>query len=128
MVMAKKVLQPEAWTPRGPYSLGTQVGNLAFVAGQISQDNDGKVIGPGDVKAQTRVVIEKIRQILAEAGMTLEDVVSTTVYLQSLSDYKGMNEVYAALFKKDFPARATVRADLAGEGLLVEIAAIAARG
>ncbi|EKD22069.1 MAG: Endoribonuclease L-PSP [uncultured bacterium] len=60
--------------------------------------------------------------------MTLEDVVSTTVYLQNLSDYKEMNEVYAALFKKDFPARATVRADLAGEGLLVEIAAIAARG
>lgn len=126
--MPKKVLQPKAWIPRGPYSLGTQVGNLAFVAGQISQDNEGKLIGPGDVKAQTRVVIEKIQQILAEAGMTLEDIVSTTVYLQNLSDYKDMNEVYAELFKKDFPARATVRADLAGEGLLVEIAAIAARG
>jgi 2-iminobutanoate/2-iminopropanoate deaminase len=128
MVMAKKVLQPKGWVPRGPYSLGTQVGNLAFVAGQISQDNEGKVIGPGDVKTQTRVVIEKIQRILAEAGMTLEDVVSATVYLQSLSDYKEMNEVYSALFKQDFPARATVRADLAGEGLLVEIAAIAARG
>lgn len=126
--MPKKVLEPKRWTPRGPYSLGTQVGNLAFVAGQISQDNDGKVIGPGDVKAQTRVVIEKIQQILAEAGMTLEDVVSTTVYLQDLSDYKAMNEVYASLFKGVFPARATVRADLAGDGLLVEIAAIAARG
>lgn len=126
--MPKKVLQPKGWIPRGPYSLGTQVGNLAFVAGQISQDNEGKPIGPGDVKTQTRIVIEKIQQILAEAGMTLEDVVSTTVYLQNLSDYKDMNEVYAAFFKKDFPARATVRADLAGEGLLVEIAAIAARG
>jgi len=126
--MPKKVLQPKAWVPRGPYSLGTQAGNLVFVAGQISLDNDGKVIGPGDVKAQTRVVIEKIRQVLAEAGMTLDEVVSTTVYLQDLSDYKEMNEAYAALFKKDFPARATVRADLAGEGLLVEIAAIAARG
>lgn len=126
--MAKKVLQPKRWIPRGPYSLGTQVGNLAFVAGQISQDNDGKTIGPGDVRAQTRVAIEKIQQILTEAGMTLEDVVSTTVYLQDLSDYKAMNEIYTELFKKDFPARATVRADLAGEGLLVEIAAIAARG
>jgi len=126
--MPKKVLQPKRWIPRGPYSLGTQVGNLAFVAGQISRDNDGTLIGPGDVKAQTRVVIEKIQEILAEAGMTLEDVVSATVYLQNLSDYKDMNEVYATLFKKDFPARATVRADLAGEGVLVEIAAIAARG
>ena len=126
--MSKKVLQPKRWVPRGPYSLGTQVGNLAFVAGQISQDNDGKVIGSGDVKVQTRVVIEKIRQILMEAGMTMEDIVSTTVYLQNLSDYKAMNEVYTELFKKDFPARATVRVDLAGEGLLVEIAAIAVQG
>jgi len=125
--MPKKILQPKAWVPRGPYSLGTQIGNFAFVAGQIAQDNDGKVIGAGDVKPQTRVVIEKIRQILAEAGMTLDDVGSTTVYLQNLSDYKAMNEVYSELFKKDFPARATVRADLAGEGLLVEISAIAVR-
>ncbi|TXL70062.1 RidA family protein [Vineibacter terrae] len=125
--MSKKVLQPKAWIPRGPYSLGTQVGNMVFISGQISQDNDGKAIGPGDAKAQTRVVIEKMQLILAEAGMTLDDVVSTTVYLQDLADYAAMNAVYIELFKKDFPARATVRADLAGEGLLVEIAGIAVK-
>lgn len=123
--MSKKVLQPKKWIPRGPYSLGTQIKNMVFLSGQISQDNEGKVIAPGDAKAQTRCVIEKIQLILAEAGMTLNDVVSTTVYLQNLSDYAAMNEVYIEFFKKDFPARATVRADLAGEGLLVEIAGIA---
>ena len=123
----KKVLQPKEWTPRGPYSLGTQLGNLAFLSGQIAQDNDGKVIGAGDVKAQTGVVIDKIEQILAQAGMALGDVMSTTVYLQSLDDYAAMNEVYSARFKGVLPARATVRADLAGQGLLVEISAIAAR-
>jgi 2-iminobutanoate/2-iminopropanoate deaminase len=54
-------------------------------------------------------------------------VVSCTVYLQSLDDYKAMNEVYSARFGQDFPARATVRADLAGSGLLVEISAIAVK-
>ena len=123
----KKALQPKKWTPRGPYSLGTQLGNLAFLSGQIAQDNDGKTIGASDVKAQTTVVIDKIEQILAEAGMGLGDVMSTTVYLQSLADYAAMNEIYSARFKGVMPARATVRADLAGEGLLVEISAIAAR-
>lgn len=125
--MPKKVLQPKKWIPRGPYSLGTQISNMVFMSGQISQDNDGKVIAPGDAKAQTRCVIEKMQLILEEAGMTLNDVVSTTVYLQSLSDYAAMNEAYVEFFKKDFPARATVRADLAGEGLLVEISGIAVK-
>jgi reactive intermediate/imine deaminase len=124
----KKALQPKQWIPRGPYSLGTQLGNLVFLAGQIAQDNDGKTIGSGDVKAQTAVVIDKIEQILGEAGMGLADVMSTTVYLQSLADYAAMNEVYRSRFTGVMPARATVRADLAGEGLLVEISAIAARG
>ena len=122
----KKALQPKKWIPRGPYSLGTQLGNFVFLSGQIAQDNDGKAIGT-DVKAQTTVVIDKIEQILAEAGMGLDDVMSTTVYLQSLSDYGAMNEVYRSRFKGVMPARATVRADLAGEGLLVEISAIAGR-
>ncbi|HUP06594.1 MAG TPA: RidA family protein [Caldimonas sp.] len=122
----KKALQPKQWIPRGPYSLGTQLGNLVFLSGQIAQDNDGKAIG-ADVKAQTAVIIDKIEQILAEAGMGLDDVMSTTVYLQSLGDYAAMNEVYSARFKGVKPARATVRADLAGAGLLVEISAIAAR-
>lgn len=126
--MPKKILRPKNWIPAGPYSLGTQIGNFAFLSGQIAQANDGSVIGAGDAKAQTEVIIDKIEEILAEAGMGLADVVSTTVYLQSLSDYKAMNEVYSARFKSDFPARATVRADLAGEGLLVEISVIAARG
>lgn len=125
--MPKKILKPAKWTPRGPFSLGTQLGNLVFLAGQIPQDNDGEPINPGDVKGQTEVVIDKIEQILAEADMTLEDVVSTTIYLQSLDDYDAMNVVYTARFGSNFPARATVRADLAGHGLLVEISAIAAK-
>ena len=66
-------------------------------------------------------------EYLVGVGMGLDDVVQTTVYLQSLDDYAGMNEVYSARFQEPYPARATVRADLAGAGLLVEISAIAGR-
>ena len=125
--MAKTKLVPKSWIPAGPYSLGTQLGNLAFLSGQIATANDGSVIGGGDVKAQTEIVIDKMVAILDEAGMTLDDVLQTTVYLQSLDDYAGMNDVYSARFKAPFPARATVRADLAGAGLLVEISCIAGR-
>ena len=125
--MPKKLLKPKSWIPAGPYNLGTNVGNLAFLSGQIAQANDGSTIGEGDAKAQTEVIIDKIEEILDEAGMGLADVVQTTVYLQTLDDYASMNEVYSARFGGDFPARATVRADLAGEGLLVEISAIAAK-
>ena len=125
--MAKKPLKPKKWIPGGPYSLGTQIGNMAFLSGQIAVANDGSVIGLGDAKEQTSIVIDKIEDLLAEAGMGLDDVVSTTVYLQTLDDYGPMNEIYSARFKDPYPARATVRADLAGKGLLVEISAIAAK-
>ena len=125
--MAKTKLVPKSWVPAGPYSLGTQVGNFAFLSGQIATANDGSIIGGADVKAQTEVVIDKIVEILAEADLGLEDVVQTTVYLQSLEDYAGMNKVYSARFQEPYPARATVGADLAGAGLLVEISAIAGR-
>lgn len=126
--MAKKILQPKSWAkPSSPYSPGTQVGNLVCVAGQVSQDKDGRIVAKGDVRQQTRVAIGRIGEVLAEAGMTLADVMATTVYLKHLTDFQAMNEVYRELFKGDFPARATVEANLADEELLVEIAAIAAR-
>jgi reactive intermediate/imine deaminase len=126
--MPKKILQPAAWAkPGSPYSPGTQVGNLVCVAGQVSQDADGRIVGAGDVQRQTRVAIERIREVLAEAGMTLDDVMATTVYLKHLTDFQAMNEIYRELFRRDFPARATVQANLADEELLVEITAIAAR-
>lgn len=124
--MAKTKLVPKNWIPAGPYSLGTQLGNIAFLSGQIATANDGSIIG-GTAQAQTEIVIDKMVEILDEAGMTLDDVVQTTVYLQTLDDYAGMNEVYSARFKEPFPARATVCADLAGAGLLVEISCIAGR-
>jgi reactive intermediate/imine deaminase len=126
--MPKKILQPQGWVkPRSPYSPGTQLGNLVCVAGQVSQDPEGRIVAKGDVRGQTKVAIERIQAVLAKAGMTLADVMATTVYLKHLTDFDAMNEVYREFFQKDFPARATVQANLADEELLVEITAIAAR-
>ncbi len=125
--MGKTILTSKNWVPAGPYSLGVQLGNLVFLSGQIATSNDGSVMDGFDVRAQTDLVIDKMVEILSDAEMSLEHVVSTTVYLQSLGDYEAMNEIYSARFSDPYPARATVRADLAGEGLLVEISAIAGR-
>lgn len=122
--MEKRILSPKnAASSSAPFSPGIQAGNMVFVSGQVPLKEERK----GDIRAQTRSVITRIQQILAEAGLTLADVVSTTVYLVNTADFKAMNEVYAEMFVRDFPARATVRTDLMAEGALVEISAIALR-
>ena len=125
--MAKTKLVPKSWIPAGPYSLGTQLGNLAFLSGQIATANDGSVIGGGDVKAQTEIVIDKMVEILDEAGMTLDDVLQTTVYLRDMSTKAEMDEVWCEWIggAENWPQRACVGADLAGNDL-VEIVTMAA--
>ena len=106
-----------------PFSPGIRLGNLLFVSGQGPIDRNGKVV-QGDIKAQTRVTLENFRRVVEAAGSTMDDVVQTTVYLQDLTDYAGMNEVYATFFSEPRPARATVQAELLF-GMRVEIQGIA---
>ena len=105
-------------TPSGlPFSQGVQAGNLLFVAGQV---------GTGDgVAEQTRSALDGVRAVLAEAGGDLTNVVSATVYLTDVADFAAYNEAWVEAFGDHRPARATVRADLMGQGLLVEVQAIA---
>lgn len=118
---------PELFTPSGGYSQGIAAGNLIFVAGQVSFDSDMKVVGEGDVVAQTRQALANVEAVLKSAGASLQDVVSTTVYLKSFERYKEYDEAYMECFGDHRPARATVRADLVLSNLLVEIQAIAWR-
>ena len=118
---------PELFTPAAGYSQGIAAGNLIFVAGQVSFDSDMKVVGEGDVAAQTRQTLANVEAVLKSAGASLKDVVSTTVFLKSFERYKEYDEVYMECFGDHRPARATVRADLVLPNLLVEIQAIAWR-
>ena len=106
-----------------PFSPGIRLGNLLFVSGQGPIDRNGKVV-QGDIKAQTRVTLENFRRVVEAAGSTMDDVVQTTVFLKDLTDYAGMNEVYATIFSDPRPARATVQAKLLF-GMRVEIQGIA---
>ena len=123
-----KMINPSGvMTPAGGYSQGVQIGDLIFVAGQVGVDAHGKPTGDGGMAAQTRQTIANLVAVLAEAGATLADVVSTTVYVKDFSEYKLFDQVWQECFGGHKPTRATVRAELVHPSLLVEIQAIAVR-
>jgi 2,5-dihydroxypyridine 5,6-dioxygenase len=111
--------------PLAPYSPGVKIGNTVYVSGNLALDANGDIVGPGDVQAQTRHVIEAIKLVVEAAGGTLADVAFNHIFLADLADYAAMNKVYAEYFGTNPPARYCIRADLVKPEFLVEIAAIA---
>lgn len=119
-------LNPDSLGPAiAPYSQATVANGLCFIAGQVGLDAENRVIAPGDVRTQTTAAIERIEAVLAEVGASLSDVVTATVFITDVGDFAAFNEAWAEKFGDHRPARATVRADLLIEGLVVEIQAIA---
>ncbi len=112
----------------GPYSQGTTAGRLVFASGQlpVSPDDNERLV-EGGIGEQTERVIDIIEAILGEVGCTLADVAQTTVYLASLEDMEGMNEVYARRFPSPAPARAVVGVSELPLGALVEMDCVACR-
>jgi 2-iminobutanoate/2-iminopropanoate deaminase len=108
----------------GPYSQAIKFGNILFISGQVPV-NPATGELTGDIKVQTRQVLENIKSILAAAGASASDVVKTTVFLQNLDDFAAMNEIYGAYFPKEAPARSTVEVARIPRGALIEIEAIA---
>ena len=111
--------------PLAPYSPGAKAGNVVYVSGTLAMDKEGKTIGVGDARAQTRFILESIRAVLEAAGGSLRDVAFNHIFLKDLKDYAAMNEVYREYFPSQQPARYCIRADLVKPEFLVEIAAIA---
>lgn len=110
----------------GPYSQAMRLGNLLFTAGQIALDPESMTVVEGDVAAQTERVMRNLRAILEEAGMGLERVLKTTVYLADMNDFTAMNEVYGRHFGEHRPARSTVEVSRLPKDVRVEIDAVAA--
>jgi 2-iminobutanoate/2-iminopropanoate deaminase len=110
----------------GPLSRALGVDDWVFVAGTVGTFDDGSL--PGTVGEQTARTLENISAHLGAAGLSLRDVVSTTVYLTERGQYKAMNDAYTRYFQAPYPARATVVCDLVHEEHLVEISAVAKRG
>ena len=121
----KPVVPKGSAPPLAPYSPGAKAGNVVYVSGTLAIDKDGKTVGVGDVKAQTRFVLESIKLVLGAAGGSMKDIVFNHIFLKDLKDYAAMNEVYREYFPSSPPARYCIRADLVKPEFLVEIASIA---
>ena len=111
----------------GPYSQAIQTGNMLFVSGQIPIDPATGVFAGEDITTQTHQSLTNIKNILAAAGYTMNDVVKTTVLLADIADFTAMNAVYAEYFTENKPARAAFAVKDLPRGALVEIEAIAAK-
>ena len=111
----------------GPYSQAIRVGNLVFTSGQIPIDPATGSFVEGGIKEQTRQSLSNVRAILEEAGLSMANVIKTTVFLADMGDFGAMNEVYAEFFSAPFPARCAFAVKTLPKGALVEIESIAAR-
>lgn len=121
------VESPAAPKAIGPYSQAIQSGKLVFVSGSLPFDPDGKIdYSQQDVTAQTRRVIDNIALELAAAKLSLDDVVSATVYVTDVEDFPAVNKVYASYFHPPYPARTFVQVAKLLRGAKVEISVIAA--
>jgi len=108
-----------------PYSQAIKANGLVFVSGQLALVPGGKELVTGGIAEQTEQVLANLRAILEAAGSSLEQIVKTTVFLQNLDDFGGMNEVYARHIGSVPPARSTVEVAKLPSGALVEIEAVA---
>ncbi len=124
------VVSPEAPQALGPYSqallLQSGASRVVYTSGQIGIDPKSAALAEG-VGAQTKQVIANLDAVLAASGMTLADVVKTTVYLVDMGDFDAMNKAYGAAFGEPYPARSTVAVAGLPKGARVEIDAVAMR-
>ena len=125
--MARTAIQPvDMADPRPRYTHGWRVGNTVYVAGQLALDKEGKLVGPNNIGAQTRRVLENMRRILETGGASLRDVVKVTVFVTDIRYREGYGEVRQEFFGSNPPASTLVQvAGLAIPGALIEIEAVA---
>ena len=128
--MKKQIVNPpELWAPLGIYSHAVKVEGtrFLFLSGVTARDRHGKVVGKGDVKAQTRQVFENMKVILHSAGATFDNVIKATTFVTSTKYYQEIQEVRSEYFKSDYPASTLVQvSQLSDKDLLIEVEVVAA--
>ena len=108
-----------------PLSQAVRVGNLVWTYGAVPVDPGSGEVVRGDIREQTRVVLENLKAVLEDAGSSLDNVIKATVYLSDMKDYEGMNEVYREYMGPNFPARTTVQVARLWNDVKVEIEVVA---
>jgi 2-iminobutanoate/2-iminopropanoate deaminase len=117
---------PPGGSTMGPYSPAVSIGELVYTSGQIPRDKSGALIS-NSIEAATQTALENLRDVLASAGCTPGDVLKTTVFMQDLNDFEGMNKTYAAFFGPHRPARSTVQVAKLPANSRVEIECVAVK-
>lgn len=125
--MKKIIATTAAPAAIGPYSQGIDGGSIIITSGQLPINPATGAFAEGGVAGQTRQSLENVRAILSQAGLSMENIVKTTVFLKDMNDFAAMNEVYASFFPSDPPARSAVEVARLPKDALVEIEAIAVR-
>ena len=125
--MKKIIATTAAPAAIGPYSQGIDGGSVVITSGQLPIDPATGAFAEGGVAGQTRQSLENVKAVLAGAGLTMENIVKTTVFLKDMNDFAAMNEVYATFFPSEPPARSAVEVARLPKDVLVEIEAIAVR-
>jgi len=123
----KSIKSENAPAPIGPYSQAVESNGFIFTSGQISIDPKTNELIEGSVAEQAKRVFENLKAVLQAAGSGLDKVVKTTIFLQSMSDFAAVNEVYAQYFNVSLPARSTVEVSCLPKNVLVEVDCIAVK-
>ena len=123
--MKKVIKTTKAPAAIGPYNQAIQVGNLVYTSGQIPIDPATGNFVEGGIKEQTRQSLLNVKTILEEAGLTMSDVIKTTVFMADMNDFSDMNAVYSEFFPEPYPARSAVAVKTLPKGALVEIEVVA---
>jgi 2-iminobutanoate/2-iminopropanoate deaminase len=125
--MKKTIQTGHAPAAIGPYSQAIEAGGMIFCSGQLGLDPGTSRLVAGGIEAETRRALENLTEVLRAAGLNLNDVVETTIFVADLRDFDVVNRIYGEHFKEPYPARSTVQAGALALGARVEIGAIAAR-
>jgi 2-iminobutanoate/2-iminopropanoate deaminase len=121
----KEIITPEKPKPAGPYSPAVRTNGFVFLSGQIPADPQTGELVTGSIHEQAVRVIENLKLVLEAAGLSLSDVVKTTVFLKDMNNFAKMNETYGRLFGPNPPARTTVEVARLPRDVGIEIEAIA---
>ncbi|MCB0396454.1 MAG: RidA family protein [Flavobacteriales bacterium] len=124
--MKQVINTKHAPAPIGPYNQAIRTGNMVFISGQIALNPETGKLETGNVNDETKRVMENLKAILSEAGLTFDHVIKTSIFLSDMGLFAQVNEIYGSYFTSDFPARETVAVAGLPKGVNVEISVIAA--
>lgn len=126
--MEKKVIRTDnAPAPIGPYNQAIQYGDMLFVSGQIAIDPKTGELLKGSIQEETKLVMENLKAVLAEAGMDFSNIIKSSIFIMDMGQFGQINEVYAQYFDENPPARETVQVAGLPKGVNVEISVVAGK-